>query len=202
MGIDFGITEAIAVAGLAASAAGTVSSVMAQQAQAQAAANAAEYQAQVAQNQNQVSQQQAKQTEAAGETVQEQIGQQTRANIGALKAAQAASGTDVNSGSNVDVRSSAAALGQLNEINARSNYSRQAYGYQLQGVGYQAQAGLDRAQGEAAKTAGNIGAFGSLASGASSVAKQYASWQQASAPGAGGGSNPSSGAAGRNFGFF
>jgi len=177
MGIDFGITEAIAVAGLVASAAGTGVSMIAQQQSAAATRNASNYQAQVALNQAQIAKQQAQSTAAAGEaaTVQQQL--KTRAQVGGLLAAQGASGVDVGSGSAVDVRSSAAELGGLDAMTVKSDYARAAYGYQTGATSAEAEAGLARQKADQAGTAGNLAAFGSLLSGASGVAKQYGAWQ-------------------------
>lgn len=101
--------------------------------------------------------------------------QKTRAQVGAIKANQAAAGVDVNSGSAVDVRSSAAELGQLDALTVRSNATKEAYGYQVQSSNFDSQATLDKAEGENAEEAGFIGAgntfLGSVGSGASNFAK-------------------------------
>lgn len=60
--------------------------------------------------------------------------------MGAIKAAEAAGNVDVNSGSAVDVQSSAAALGELNAITIRGNAAKEAYGYETQSTSFENQA--------------------------------------------------------------
>lgn len=68
--------------------------------------------------------------------------QKNRAQIGAIIANQGASGVDIDSGSSLDVRSSAAELGELNALTVRSNAIKEAYGYQAQSKNYEAEASL------------------------------------------------------------
>lgn len=91
--------------------------------------------------------------------------QKTRAKVGGIKAAQAANNIDVNTGSAVDVRSSASELGELNAITIRGNAARQAYGYQTQASSDQAQAQLDRQQAKYDAQAGYLNAATSLIGG-------------------------------------
>lgn len=182
MGFDLGISE-VAIGALALSAVGTAVSVVGQMQNAAAQQKVANYQAQVAENNALLAKEQAKQTTAAGEAATMQQQMKTRATVGAIRAAQGASGVDVDTGSNVDVRSSAAELGQLDALTIRSNAARQAYGYETGATSQQAQAGLDRAAGAQAGTAGLFGAAGSLLSGASSIASQYTGWKLAAGSG-------------------
>ena len=96
---------------------------------ASATQKTAQYQAQVAANNEQIAKNDASLTEAAGQQSVEQEGQKTKATVGAIEAGQAASNIDVNSGSAVDVRSSASELGQLNQLTTLGNAEKQAYGY-------------------------------------------------------------------------
>lgn len=82
--------------------------------------------------------------------------QKTRAGVAAIKTAQAANGVDVNTGSAVDVRSSAAELGELNAITVRSNAARQAYGYQTQASSDTAQSQLDKQEAKYDTDAGYV----------------------------------------------
>ena len=164
------IAIAATVAGAATSAAGSIESANAQK-------QAASYQAQVAQNNAQLASQQASQTMAAGEQASANAGLKARAQVGAIKAAEGASNIDVNTGSALDTRASAAQLGELDAMTVRSNASKQAYGYQTNATSDQAQAGLYQMQASQAPTAGLLNASGSLLSGASGVANQYQRWQ-------------------------
>lgn len=140
---------------------------------------AATYQAQVAANNEKIAQQNAIGAEAAGSTQVEQAGLQTKALVGAEKAAQAASNIDVNSGSALDVRSSAAALGQLNALTIRSQAEKKAFGFETEASQFAGQEGLEKSLASQAQLAGGIGAFGSVLGAAGGVAGQYTLWSQA-----------------------
>lgn len=121
----------------------------------QATAEAMNYKAQVAQANARFATQE-------GEEKATNQGLKARAQIGSIKAAQAANNVDVNSGSAADVRTSAESLEMLDSLNIRSNAARAAYGYQTQST-------LDEYQAKQAKTAGGIGMVGDLLSGVSST---------------------------------
>lgn len=140
-------------------------------AQAQSA-NAA-YQSQIAANNAKIANQNASWTMQSGEAQAQQEGMKTRSEVGAIKAAQAGNNIDVNSGSAVDVRSSASQLGELNALTIRSNASRQAYGYETQSMNETAQSQLEASQSSQALDAGMFSVAGSLLGGASSFAGNY-----------------------------
>ncbi len=131
-------------------------------------AQASRLQAQIAQNNSALAGQNAFATANAGEAAQNQAQMKTRAVIGATKAAQAANGIDVNTGSAVDVRASEAELGKMDAMTIRSNAARQAYGYQVEGVTQRAQSKLLKAQATQAEIAGVINAGADLLGGSSS----------------------------------
>ena len=130
----------------------------------------ADYQAQVAGVNAKVAQQNADAANQQGEFNATQASMKAKAQVGAIMAQQGANGLDVNSGSNVDVRSSAAQMGQLDAVSIRSNAARQAYGYETQADSYTMQAGLDTMQGQAASTAGDYAGASSLLGAGSSAA--------------------------------
>lgn len=140
------------------SAYGAVSSANAQ-------SNANKYNATIATDNAQIAKQNADFAAISGRAQAEQAALQTRAKIGGIKAQQAASGVDVDSGTDLDVRSSAQELGELNAINVRSNAVRQAYGYQNQSFSDTAQSSLDRYGASSAQTAGDISASSTLIGG-------------------------------------
>lgn len=120
----------------------------------------------------------------AAQSGEEQVAQQqqkTRANVGAITAAQAANNITINSGvsgdSGLDVRSSASQLGELSALNIRSNAAKQAYGYLTGAWSDTAQANLDKANAGYSAEAGDIGAGADLLGGAGSAANNYANWQ-------------------------
>lgn len=176
---DADAASTIATVGAAASLVGGAVSALGSVETASAQEKAAQYQAQVAANNQKLATQNAAQAEAAGSTAVEQQGLKTKAEVGAIKAAQAASNIDVNQGSAVDVRSSAAELGELDALTIRSNAEKQAYGYQTQAQSFAGQEALAKSQAAQAPIAGAIGAFGSILSGASGAAGQYLNWQRA-----------------------
>jgi hypothetical protein len=187
----FAAPTGLAALGIGATALGGVVSAVGGIESANAQKKAAEYQSQVAQNNAQLASQQANQTMAAGDQAAANEGLKARAQVGAIKAAQGASNVDVNTGSALDTRASAAELGELNAMTVRSNASKQAYGYQTNATSDLAQAGLYKMQAQQAPTAGLLNASGSLLSSASGVANQYQRWSLAG--GGFGGSNTGGG---------
>ena len=159
---------------IAATIASTVLSAGGAIMQGMAQADAAAYQAQVARNNaeiarnNQVTMENnAKATEAAGAARADQEAMQTRELIGRQKAAAAASGLDVNTGSPVDITSGTAGMGMLSGLNIRDETNRRASALRQQGQGYGMQAENFGVQASAADsaassamTAGIIGAAG------------------------------------------
>lgn len=157
-----------------ASIAGTAMSVYGSMQQGKAAKQSAQYSARIAENNAEIARRNATFASHEGAANAERKSMETRANVGAIKSAQAASGVDVGGGSAVDVRSSAAELGQLSAITIRSNAARRAYGYQTDAASSTAQAELDRAQGKNAEKSGYIDAAGTLLSQTSSGYKSGA----------------------------
>lgn len=90
-----------------------------------------------------------------------------------IRNAQAASGLDVNSGSNKEVQDSQRLVDQMDADTLRANTARTAYGYQVQKAGAKQSAQLLRMGAENAETAGYIGAASSFVSATSSVADKW-----------------------------
>ncbi|SFQ45827.1 hypothetical protein SAMN05216229_12311 [Geopseudomonas sagittaria] len=89
--------------------------------------------------------------------------QQTGQVLGAQRAAFAANGVDVNSGSAGQVQNDTAALGELDALTLVNNAAREAYGYQVQAID-------QRQQGKLAKYQGKMDAIGSILGGAEKAA--------------------------------
>lgn len=174
-------TTIIAVASLAVAAAGAGVGAYSAISSADAAQKQADYQGQVAANNATIADQNAKSAVAAGNAQAEQQRMKTNAIIGAQVAGQASSGLDTGSGSPLDVRTSTKELGELDVLTIRNNAARQAYGYQSQSTSFAAQAGLDRATGANAATAGQIGAVSSILGGASSLGTKFNDFQKSGA---------------------
>jgi hypothetical protein len=89
--------------------------------------------------------------------------------MGHIKTAQAASGFDVRTGSNLQVQQSKEMLERIDTSMIRSNAAKTAYNYDIQAWGQDNQANLYKAAGNNAMTAGIIGAGSSILGGVSSV---------------------------------
>jgi hypothetical protein len=166
-----GLVSGIAGAGMQA-----IGSYNAMQAQS---ANAA-YQAQVAANNAKIALQNQGMDIAAGEQQAGNQGLKTRAVIGTTKAAQGASGVDVNTGSALKVRQGEAEVGMLDALTIRSNAAKKGYSDLVQATGFQAESGLLSQESQQASAAAPVAALGSLLSGASSVGGSYGKYLQSS----------------------
>lgn len=170
--------ETMAILSLVGTGLGTVMQMVGQQQQAKSQASQMRYQAQVSENNAKIARQNAEWSAHASEQKVAEEGQKTRQTVGAIKAAQAASGVDVNTGSAVDVRSGAAETGQLNAITLRSNAARQAYGYLTDETGAKAQAELDRSSASNTEAALPGQMVGTLIGGVTSAAGNYTQMKQ------------------------
>lgn len=168
---------AIGVASLAMGAVSTAMSAYGAQQQADAQAQAAQYQAQVALNNQKIAGQYAQQAIADGENKVAAKQQQTSQMIGAQRAAMAANGVQLDSGSPLRLQEDTAKLGNVDALTIRNNAAREAYGYQLQGVSYGQQAQLDEATASNAVTAGNLNMFSSIIGGAASLGSKWTTFK-------------------------
>jgi hypothetical protein len=153
---------------------------------------ASNYAAEVAANNAIIAGYNAKNAEAAGNVAASNQSLKGAATAGAIKSGQAASGVDANTGSAVNVQTSQRGTGALDTETVLNNAELQAYGYRVQAQSDISQAELDRAQGQQAITGSEIGAAGSLLSGAASTGFK---WSQATNPSTTGG-NAASGVTG------
>jgi hypothetical protein len=92
-----------------------------------------------------------------------------RAQAGATRAALAASGLDVNTGSPEEVQRTQSELGQTDVERVRQQASLQAYGYRTQATSFQAESGLDKAMASFDKTGALFKAGGTLLSGGANL---------------------------------
>ena len=152
----------LALAGSAASAAGTVESGIAQK-------NTANYQAQIAANNAVTANQNASYAAHAGLTQATQTSLKNAEKQARIKGALAANNVDVNSGSAVDVQESAREEGKLDTEMTNANAQAQVYGYRTQQTGFEAQENLDKAAAANAVPGSILGATGGLLSNASAV---------------------------------
>lgn len=148
--------------------------------QGQSTASADKYNGQIALANSQIATRNAVQASEAGEIQAANSEMRTRANAGAIKTNQAASGVDVNKGSAVDVQQSEDQLGKLDALTIRSNAAKQAYGYETQSFSDTAQSELDKSAATNAATAGDIGAGSTLLGQGSNAGTKFQEYQQAS----------------------
>jgi hypothetical protein len=155
----------------------------------QAQAASANYQAQVARNNQIIAQQNAVVAKQQGAVSEEAQREKTAQTIGGIEAQEGASGVNPNTGSFLNVRSSAAETGELNALTIRYNAGMATRNALIQGMNSGAQAGLLEQQAGYDTTAGMIGMESSLLGGASSVSNKWLTYQRLRVPGFG----PSSG---------
>lgn len=132
---------------------------------------AANAQARIAKQNAEVAARNAELTMQAGENDAFALGLKNRAQMGAIKAEQAASGLDLSSGSAEAVRDSQAALGLYDAMQTRSNAAREAFGYKVKETDLKNEARLARNRGNAAMIGAALGAASSLAGGVSDYTK-------------------------------
>lgn len=142
----------------------------------QATKKAENYSAQLANENAAIATQNAAYEGAIGNSAVENESLKNRTQMGNIKANQAASGLDVNSGSAVAVRAGQEQVQMLDTQTLRSNAARKAYGFEIQAVSDTAQSQLDTAAAKNAQTAGEINAGSTLLSGTGAAASNYAKY--------------------------
>jgi len=115
---------------------------------AKAASASSNYQAVVAANNATLANETADRALASGAAATEDVSMKSAANVGTIKATQGASGVDVNSGSALNVQSSARELGELAATRTENNAQERAWGYRVQASNDVAQAQLDLMTGK------------------------------------------------------
>lgn len=134
--------------------------------QGQAANASAKYNAQVSEMNATLSERRAKDAIERG-AVEEQRKRSEVARIkGQQQAAMAANGVDLTFGSPLDTIVDTAVLGELDALTIRTNTHREAYDYRVDAVNKRAGGELEKMKGKAAKTAGYLGAAGTILTGA------------------------------------
>jgi hypothetical protein len=172
----------LAIASLVAGVAATGMQAVGAAQQGQAASRQAQYQAQVADNNATIQRGMAADALQRGEVAEQQQREKTAQQISTQRAALASSGTDVNSGSNVNIQGDTAAAGEFDALTIRGNAAREAYGDTVNAMSDTATAGLDRSKASAAEDAGMFGAGADLLSGASSVSNKWLSYKTGKNP--------------------
>jgi len=110
---------------------------------------------------------------ATGETEAQRYGMGAAQRLGKIRAAQGASGVDVNSGSPSQVQDSQQKVTDIDLAQIRNNAARRAYGFEIEASQDAAQSGLYARAGADAEKAGKIKALTSLVTGTASVADKW-----------------------------
>jgi len=161
------MTTAIAMAGLVASGVGTGLSVMGQMNQQSAMGAQQGYLAQQARQRQEIAQRQAADATQRGQVAEQRQRDLTAQRIGTQQAALAAQGTTFE-GSPTDILGDTRRAGEFDALTVRSNAAREAYGFQVQGAGFGAEASMrDSFQPS------YLGAGTSLLMGASSLSDKW-----------------------------
>jgi hypothetical protein len=156
----------LALAGAGISAYGAVENGKASQ-------EAANYQAQVAANNAQIANYNAQSAIQTGNTQLQAAQEQGAQQQGMIRAVYGAGGIDTNSGSALREQVGVAQVNQLNQATITSNAQRAAWNFQNQGANFAATSQLETMERQQAQTAGLMGGFSSLLSGAGTFSNQY-----------------------------
>lgn len=141
--------------------------------QGQAQANMANYQSAVAANNAVIANQNAAYASAAGEQQAQLTALKGASTVGGVKAAQAARGIDVNSGSAVGVQTGAREAEKLDTEQVLQNAELTAYGFRTQATTDTAQSQLYQLEAKQAPMGADIGAAGGLLGNASSLGLKW-----------------------------
>lgn len=104
-----------------------------------------------------------------GTETERRFRQGTKQEIGASRAALAAQGVDVNTGSALDVQASEAAIGELDALTIRNNAAREAWGFQIDAVNNRQAAKLAEFSGAQTAAAYKNAATSTLLTGAANT---------------------------------
>lgn len=163
----------IAGVGIGANVLGSIFSGIGAERAGQAQQMTDQFMAQQALYNSQVAKRNAAYASEAGELQAGKYGLGAAARMGQIKASQASSGLDVNSGSALQVQKSQQLVTGIDLDQIRSNAAKTAYNYNVEAVQDKNQAQLYTMAGSNAAAAGQLGMETSLISGAGSVASKW-----------------------------
>lgn len=162
----------IALGSLALAAVGTGATVYGQMSQQAAMGAQQGYLAQQSRQRQMLADQQAADAKQRGEVAVQKQRDITAQRIGTQQAALAAQGTDL-AGSPTDILGDTARAGEQDALTIRSNAAREAWGYQVQGAGFGADASL-----RSSFQPSYLGSGTSLLMGASSLSDKWSKFVQ------------------------
>lgn len=167
------MAAAMGAVGMGATLAGGITSAIGAEKTGEAQQAAFNYQAGVARINSQIDLQNADYARQQGENEATQFGMKAGQQGAAIKAGQAASGLDVNSGSAVAVQGSQRTITSMDLSRIRSNAAKTAYDFDVRSTMDLDQATLDVMGGQNAKIAGDINATSSILGSVGSVASKW-----------------------------
>jgi len=171
--ISFGLSAA----GTAAGFAGQLQQQQARQQAAAAAAAQAVYQSQVARQNQELMKRRADDALQQGRTAEENSRRLTGQRIGAQTARLVAQGTDLE-GSPTDILGDTAAAGEVDALALRAKAAREAYDYEVRGIGYGNAGVLETTRVlNSIDSPTYLGAGASLLSQASTLAEKWRNFQ-------------------------
>lgn len=162
---------------LATTALGFGMQMYGQRQQGKAAAAEYAYKAGVDRNNKIIADRQAEDAIKRGQAEEEEHRRKVSQVKGSQRTAFAARGIDLGSDVVIDTLSDTAMLGELDALTIRNNAEREAYGYRVQGMNYEASAANNLLAGKNAKSASKTAMFSTLLSGASTVAGNYSDYK-------------------------
>lgn len=151
----------------------TVSNFSALQRQASAASAQGQYVKRVDEQNAKMAEAQAQDALDRGELTAQRRGLETRQQIGSTRAAQAAQGVDVSSGSAADVQASEAGIGAMDEVTIRNNAAREAWGYKVEAINQRQAGEVAAITGDTTAAGYRAESYGSLLSGAANTYGLY-----------------------------
>lgn len=154
----------------------TVSQFGEQRRQAKTAEVMGDYEAQLYNQNAGLADMQAADAIARGREAELKVRGDSRQLVGAQRAALAAQGIAIDSGSAADVIENDAMMGELDALTVRNNARRAAWGFNVQGEQYRAQGELARAVGRNTAKALRRGSVNTLLSGAGQLYEVYNSY--------------------------
>lgn len=160
----------IAAAGAIFSLLGTVVGAIGQMQQMKAQAAMADYQAAVDRNNKIIAERFAKDARARGSEAEARKRLEVKALLGKQRAVMASRNLALDSGSPLDILADTAQLGELDALTTRTNYERDAIGFEAQGMNYAAQAELRSMEADSLRQAAPLMMFGTILGGIGQLA--------------------------------
>jgi len=164
---------ALTAAMIALSAGSAITGAVGQRQQAGAVERQGQYQSKVFGIDADLAERQAEDAIARGHEAELKAGRQTKQLIGAQRAAYAAGGVDISSGTPGDIQADTETLGELDQLTIRNNGALEAWGYNVQAAEYRTKAAMALAASQNEARALRTSSVGTLLSGALETYGQF-----------------------------